>query len=273
MAWLAAGIAAVAGFVAVEARSPVAMAPLSLFRSRDFSGVNLLTFCLYFALGSSSFFLPFELIRVHGYSASGAGASLLPLSLMMGGLSQAAGRLGDRIGPRIPLIMGPVIVAIGLLLLARAAPDDNYWTGFFPATIVLAIGLTITVAPLTTVAMSSAGDDRAGTASGINIAVARIAALIAVATLSLAFMARFDQALAGAADGIAPADLPPAGSGLAVVPGDAPGMLRAAEVAALNAAFVRVMMVAAALALFGAAVSIVTISGSRRPRAAALAAD
>ncbi len=274
LAWLAAGILALVGFILVEARSPAAMAPLSLFRSRDFSGVNLLTFCLYFALGGAGFFLPFELIRVHGYSASGAGASLLPLSLTLGGLSGAAGRLSDRIGPRIPLTLGPVIAAAGLLMLAWAAPGGNYWTGFFPATMVLAVGLTVTVAPLTTVAMSAVGDDRAGTASGVNIAVARIAGLIAVATLSLVFLARFDGTLAAIAPslGLSTADLPPPGSGFAVVPRDAGG-LRTAEIGAFNAAFVRVMLVSAVLALLGALASAATISRPRPAAAAAMAAD
>jgi EmrB/QacA subfamily drug resistance transporter len=271
LAWLAAGIAALIGFVVVEARSPAAMAPVSLFRSRDFSGVNLLTLCLYFALGGAMFFLPFELIRVHLYSAGAAGASLLPMSLMLGGLSRSAGRLSDRIGPRIPLTIGPLTIAAGLLLLARAAAGDNYWTGFFPATVVLAIGLTVTVVPLTTVAMSAVGDDYAGTASGINIAIARIATLVAVAILSLVFLARFDGAIAASA--ILPADRPAPGSGFTIIPHDATDALQVAEIAALNAAYVRVMLVSAAFALLGGLVAAVTISGRHTVRAAVVAID
>jgi hypothetical protein len=237
LGWLAAGIAALAGFVAVEARSANAMAPLSLFRSRDFGGVNLLTLCLYFSMGGVAFFLPFELIRVHGYSASEAGASLLPLSLLLGGLSRFAGQVSDRIGPRIPLTVGPVVAACGLALLAWAGSRGDYWAGF----------------------LSSAGGERAGTASGVNIAVARVGGLLAVAVLSLVFLARFDAVLAGAsAQG-----LPPPGGGLTVDPRDASGATRAAEIFALNAAYVRVMLWAAAAALLGAAAALTLVG--RRP--------
>jgi Na+/melibiose symporter-like transporter len=263
LGWIAVGLAALAGFAAVEARSDRAMAPLSLFRSRDFSGVNLLTLCLYFSMGGVAFFLPFELIRVHGYTASQAGASLLPVSLLLGGLSQRAGRLSDEVGPRIPLTLGPLIAAAGLVLLAWAGARDAYWTSFFPATLVLAVGMTITVAPLTNVAMSSVGGERAGVASGVNIAVARVAGLLAVAALGLVFAARFDGALATAARqlGIPAELLPLSGTGLAVDPRVVAGAVRDAEIQALDAAYVRVMLCAAATALLGAVAAGTTIGG------------
>jgi EmrB/QacA subfamily drug resistance transporter len=267
LGWLAAGVLALAGFVAVEALSPNAMAPLSLFRARDFSGVNLLTLCLYFSLGGVAFFLPFELIRAHGYSASAAGASLLPVSLMLGGLSRRAGRISDRLGARIPLTVGPLIAAVGLVMLAWAGGRADYWTSFFPATLALAVGMTITVAPLTNLAMSSVEIGRAGTASGVNIAVARVAGLLAVAMLSLVFLARFDGALGGASAilGVPAADLPAPGGGLTVDPEAARGPLRLAEMRAINAAYVRVMLCAAAVTLLGALAAWTIIS--RRTRA------
>jgi EmrB/QacA subfamily drug resistance transporter len=239
---LAIGVASLSGFLVVEARSATAMAPLSLFRSRDFSGANLLTLLLYFALGGALFFLPFELIRAQGYAASAAGAALLPLSVIMGGFSGAAGRLSDRIGPRVPLTLGPLIAAGGLLLLAAAESARSYWTGVFPAMLVVATGMTLAVAPLTTTVMSAVGERHAGVASGVNNALARVAGLLSIALLSLVFLHRFDVATAGTL---------PAGSGLSVVPIAAPEPLRSVEIAAFDKAFTVVMRAAAAAAAAG----------------------
>ena len=184
---LALGVAALVLFVMVEARSRAPMVPLGLFRSRDFSGANLVTLLLYFALGGALFFLRFNLIRAHGYSATAAGASLLPFSILMGALSPAAGALATRFGARVMLTTGPALAALGLALLAMGAATADYWRGTFPAITVLGLGMTIAVAPLTSTVMGAVPTAQAGAASGINNAVARLASLLAVAMLGLLF--------------------------------------------------------------------------------------
>jgi EmrB/QacA subfamily drug resistance transporter len=250
LAPILAGLLALAAFVVVERRSPAAMAPLAIFKSRDFVAANVLTLFLYFALGGLMFFLPFELIRVHGYAASQSGATLLPFALVMGGLSGAAGRLADRAGPRLPLTLGPLVAAAGFAALAWAGSTSNYWTGFLPATLVLAAGMVLSVAPLTAVVMSAVAPGHAGTASGINNAVARIAGLLAVAVMSLVFLARFDAAIATRLAGSAAPleNRPPRGAGLTVKPEET-GSLAAAERGALDDAYVAVMLAGAGCAL------------------------
>ena len=180
---LAGGVALLAWFGVVEARHPAPMVPLRLFRSRQFSGANGLTLLLYFALTGVLFFLPFMLIGVHGYSATAAGAALLPLSLLLGGLSGAVGRLAGRVGARPLLVAGPVLAGVGFALLGLRAGDAGYWTGVLPGMLALAAGMTLAVAPLTTAVMAAAPEGQAGAASGINNAVARIAGLLAVSVL------------------------------------------------------------------------------------------
>lgn len=191
---LALGIVALVLFVVVEARSRAPMVPLGLFRSRDFSGANLVTLLLYFALGGALFFLPFNLIRAHGYSATAAGASLLPFSILMGALSPTAGALATRFGARVMLTVGPTLAALGLALLAVGATTGGYWRGTFPGITVLGLGMTIAVAPLTSTVMGAVRAAQAGVASGVNNAVARMASLLAVAVLGLLFRAPADAA-------------------------------------------------------------------------------
>jgi EmrB/QacA subfamily drug resistance transporter len=192
------GAAFLISFVVVEARSgDRAMMPLSLYRSRNFSGTNALTLLLYFALGGALYFLPFGLIRLGGYSATQAGAALLPFALIMGFGASFAGRLSDRFGPRLSLTAGPLIAACGLVLLAFADLGKSYWAGVFPAIGVLAIGMTITVPPLTSTVMGSVGKAHAGIASGVNNAVARVAGLFAVAALGAVLFASFSHHLGG----------------------------------------------------------------------------
>jgi EmrB/QacA subfamily drug resistance transporter len=198
IAALAAGALALAGFLVAEARQKHPMVPLGLFRSSDFSGTNLLTLFLYFALSGALFFLPFQLIRVEGWPATRAGAALLPFSAVMGLGSGLAGRLGERIGPRWPLTLGPILAGAGLAGMALAT-GRPYWTFLFPATLLLGVGMTIAVAPLTTTVMAAVPDGHAGTASGVNSAVARVAGLLAVAVLTLVFTAA-GGTLDGAAD-------------------------------------------------------------------------
>jgi EmrB/QacA subfamily drug resistance transporter len=197
LAALAAGAAFLLGFVAIEARlHERAMMPLSLYRSRDFSATNALTLLLYFALGGALYYLPFGLIRLGGYSATQAGAALLPFALIMGFGASFAGAIADRFGPRLSLTAGPLIAACGLAQLAFANLGNSYWTGVFPAICVLAIGMTVTVPPLTSTVMASVGEGHAGIASGVNNAVARVAGLFAVAALGAVLFASFSYHLA-----------------------------------------------------------------------------
>ncbi|MFB9267297.1 MFS transporter [Bradyrhizobium erythrophlei] len=185
-------------FVAIEARARAgAMMPLSLYRSREFSGTNALTLLLYFALSGALYFLPFGLIRLGGYSATQAGAALLPFALIMGSSASLAGGLADRFGPRLSLTMGPIIAACGLALLGLVDLAGSYWAGAFPAICILALGMTVTVPPLTSTVMTSAGDAHAGVASGVNNAVARVAGLLAVAALGAVLSASFSNHLSG----------------------------------------------------------------------------
>jgi predicted MFS family arabinose efflux permease len=199
LATLGGGVVLLLTFVVIEARSGErAMMPLSLYRSRNFSGTNALTLLLYFALGGALYFLPFGLIRLGNYSATQAGAALLPFALIMGFGASFAGTLSDRFGPRLSLTTGPAIAACGLTLLAFARFGASYWVSVFPSICVLAIGMTVTVPPLTSTVMDSVGDARAGIASGVNNAVARVAGLLAVAALNAVLFASFSHHLAGA---------------------------------------------------------------------------
>jgi MFS family permease len=193
------GFGCVIGFAIVEARVASPMVPLTLFRSRSFGGANLLTLFLYAAVGVFFFLLPLNLIQVQGYSATAAGAAMLPFILLMFLLSRWAGGLVARYGPRVPLLIGPLIAALGFILFAVPSVGDSYWREFFPAAVVLGFGMTVTVAPLTTVVMNSVDQDRAGTASGINNAIARVAGVLAIAALGIvmvdAFGFRMDRSL------------------------------------------------------------------------------
>jgi predicted MFS family arabinose efflux permease len=176
------------------------MLPTSLLRSPNFAGANLLTLLVYAALGGGLYFLPLNLIQVQGYTAAKAGAALLPFIAIMVVLSRWAGTLVDRFGPRPPLLAGPLITAGGFALLAVPGVGGSYWRAFFPGIACLGLGMALTVAPLTTTVMNSAGSALAGLASGVNNAVSRIGALLAIAVLGLvmsgAFNSRLDQKLA-----------------------------------------------------------------------------
>ena len=182
---LTASVLLLIAFVVTERASTHPMMPISLFRSWTFTGVNVLTLCLYAALGAVTFVLPFTLIQTRGYTVVGATAALLPFVVVMATLSRAAGWLLDRYGPRLPLSLGPAIAAVGFLLLARASRPGSYWTMVFPAVLVMSLGMAVSVAPLTTTVMSAVSEGHAGVASGINNATSRVAILLAVAGAGL----------------------------------------------------------------------------------------
>ena len=180
------GALALAGFVAVEARAGHPMIPLEIFRIRLFSAANAMTFIVYAALAAALFLLPIQLQVVAGYSPIEAGSALIPMTIVMLLLSSWAGRLAQRIGPRLPMGLGPIVAGGGLALLARVGPDASYVADVLPAVLVFGLGLAVTVAPLNVTVLGAAGEERAGIASAINNAVARVAGLIAVAVIPLA---------------------------------------------------------------------------------------
>jgi EmrB/QacA subfamily drug resistance transporter len=209
---LAGGIVVLAIFVWHEGRSPAPMMPLGLFRSAAFSGVNALTLLLYGALGGAFFLLPFALISVHGYSATLAGAVFLPFTAIMAGLSRWSGGLLDRFGARLPLVGGPVLVAVGFVLFALAGPETSYAMAFLLPVSIVGLGMAVTVAPLTGTVIAAVPGHQTGVASGINNAVSSVASLFAIAAfgalalhgslaegIRLAMLVAAGLALAGAA--------------------------------------------------------------------------
>jgi EmrB/QacA subfamily drug resistance transporter len=263
------GVAALVAFVLWQNRVSHPLIPLELFRSATFSGGNLLTFFLYIALQSVFFFLPINLIQVQGYPESLAGLTILPFIILLTVLSPWAGTLVDKIGPRLPLIVGPFLAGCGMILLGMAGltggPAD-YWLRFFPGVTLVGVGMGLTVAPLTTAVMKAAPDERAGAASGINNAVANTAGVLAVAILGALALSVFAGLLGAAA-----AELPlseaarvalqvEAGklAGAAVPPiigTELAGRVQSAIDLAFADTFRVVMWVAGGLAWFGALIS------------------
>jgi len=264
-------------FLYVEMRVASPMLPLGLFRERNFAGANMLTLLLYAALGGSLFFLPLNLIQVQGYGATVAGAALLPFIAIMFVLSRWAGGLVERFGSKLPLMVGPVIAAVGFAMFALPSIASSYWAAFFPAVCMLGLGMSITVAPLTTTVMNAVGKELSGTASGINNAVSRAAALLAIALFGLvltsAFNARLDGELgnlhASAKLASAIAEQRPKLAGM-VIPGDYPeaDALKRAVKLSFVSGFRWVMLVSAVLALLSAISAGIFIRGKEIMREA-----
>jgi EmrB/QacA subfamily drug resistance transporter len=266
---------ALAAFALLESRVPSPMLPPRVFRSRNFTGANVLTLLLYAALGGGLFFLPLDLIQVHGYSATAAGAALLPLVIIMFVLSGWAGGLVDRYGARLPLVVGPSIAAAGFALFAVSGVGGSYWTTFFPPIVVLGLGMGVCVAPLTTTVMNALDTSLAGVASGINNAMSRVAGLLAIALFGIVMNYVFCTHLQQHLDAIA---LPPdvlhaitaerAKLGAMQIPQTLDPTLRKALQEAVAESFVAgfrcVMSISALLALASAGIAWLMITGKRR---------
>jgi EmrB/QacA subfamily drug resistance transporter len=264
-------------FVMVERHSPRPMMPLDVFTSLTFSGVNILTLLLYGALGGAMFFMPFLLIQVHGYTATEAGGAFLPFTIVLALLSKWGGGLVDRFGARLPLIIGPAMVAIGFFLWGLPGIGGSYWTTFFPASLVMGFGMAITVAPLTTTVLNSVAQHQTGVASGINNAVAQVAGLLLIAilgTVGIATLNRsLDQRLASSSAGPEVhkiVDLARHGFVMPGMPPNTPAQIQAAAHELIADSFLdtirRVMLIGAALSLASAAAAAFTIRTSPASR-------
>ncbi|GAB2888801.1 MFS transporter [Streptomyces mayteni] len=228
------GVAALVAFVWWERRTPRPMLPLGVFRSRLFTTTNLVTLCLYAAIGGAFFLLPTQLQNGLGYDALQAGVATLPMTLLLTALSGPAGALAQRIGPRVPMTVGPLVAACGLVLLHRVHPGGSYLTDILPAVVVLGLGLSLFVAPLTATVLASLPVRRAGVASGVNNAAARVAQLFAVAALPLAVGLSTDQYR---------------------------------NASAVDTAFGKAVLICAGLMVVGGLVSLVTVPGRLTPAA------
>lgn len=227
----AVGVLALVVFVVTQHRSAHPMVPPELFSSRVFSSTNALTFVVYGAMSAMGLLLVLQLQVVSGYGALAAGMASMPMTVLMLLFSSRAGALATRIGPRIPLTVGPVLTAIGTLMLLAVGPDGSYWTTVLPGVVVFGVGLTVLVAPLTATVLAAAPDRHAGVASGVNNAVARTGSLLAVAAL-------------------------PAAVGLSGADYDSP--------AAMNDGYLAGMVVCAVLLALGGLVALVGLAGTRR---------
>jgi EmrB/QacA subfamily drug resistance transporter len=272
LAALALGIVALAAFIFAERRHESPMLPLRMLRHREFGGANLLTLLLYAALGGGLFFMPLNLIQVQGLSATAAGAALLPFIAIMFALSRWAGGLVTRHGSRMPLIVGPSIAAAGFVLLVLPGASAGYFRGFLPGIAVLGLGMAISIAPLTTTVMNAVEPESAGTASGINNAMSRVAGLLAIAVFGWLMASVFEPRLQESLreDGIAP-DIANAVwaqrdklAAIEVPAASGDNAARAAVKDAFVAGYRVIMGVSAGLALASAAIAAVFLRGRRK---------
>jgi EmrB/QacA subfamily drug resistance transporter len=276
IASLAVGVGGLVAFVWLESRLAEPMMSLKVFKSKSFSGANALTFLLYGALGGSLFFLPFNLIQVQGYSATAAGAAWLPFIIIIAVLARWAGALIQKFGAKLPLVVGPAISAAGFALFMVPGIGGSYWTTFFPAILVLGLGMAISVAPLVTVVMGSVEQENAGMASGVNNAISRTASLLALAVFGVALLAIFNTSLDNRLDAIS---VPPSVelaleeqrenlAGAELPSGIDPTLARSLE-RAIDEAFVEsfrwVMLIGALLALTASIVAMFSIENPRKP--------
>jgi predicted MFS family arabinose efflux permease len=196
LAILVLGLISLSAFVLVEQHARDPMVPPTLFHSKSFTGVNLVTLLFYMALTGSLFFLPFLMMQVHGYSAFVAGSVFLPFVAMALLIGRFSGRISTRFGARVPLIVASLALAAGLLLFALPGADHgSYWTAFFPAMVVQGFGMALAITPMTTAALGSVEGEHSGMASGVNNAVTRVAGLLAVAVLGAFIYGAFSLSL------------------------------------------------------------------------------
>jgi MFS family permease len=273
---LALGVGSLVAFVVWERRTEEPMMPLSMFQSRNFSGANLLTLLLYAGLGGALYFLPFLLIQVHQYSATAAGSSFLPFTIITFLMSRWAGGLITRYGARLPLTIGPIVAAGGFILFAVPGAEGTYWTTFFPAIVVLGVGMSLVIAPLTTTAMSSVSGRHSGLASGVNNAVSRTAGLLAIPVLGIFVFLIFSGSLD---ERVQDLDLPPKAQqqleaekvnlGGAEAPPGVGGKTREQVETAIERSFLDAfrlaMYIAAGSALASAVAAAIMIEGKDRP--------
>src|SRR5215211_3742493 len=271
------GALALVAFLVVERRTHEPMMPLTLFRSRNFSGANLLTLQLYAGLGGALYYFPFALIQVHGYSATAAGSAFVPFVVITFLMSRWAGGLVTRYGARLPLVIGPIIAAAGFALFAIPGTGGSYWTTFFPAVVILGLGMSFVIAPLTTTAMNSEEGRHSGLASGVNNAVSRSAGLLAIPILGIFVFLAFSTALDAqtmdldlSSQARQQLEAEKADLGAAEVPDGVSGQTAASVKRAVAESFVagfRVAMVASAiLALASAAAAALLIEGKGSAR-------
>ena len=250
---IGAGLVLIGVFVAWERRHPEPMMDIALFRERSFSGANIATFFLYFALSAILFYLPMLMITAWGLAESVAGFVFLPMSALLALLSGPVGKLSDRIGPRLPMAGGSAVVAVsfaGLALMSEAGAHA-FWLGVFPLMVLLGLGMSLVVSPLSVAVMTAIDDEDTGAASGINNAVARIAGLVAVAALGTVVALRYGAVIEVAGAGGLPEFGEPAGSGLSAE-------MEAARVLASDKAFAAAAWISAACCLIAAGVAWIT---------------
>ncbi len=273
---LAIGAGALAAFVILEGRGREPMMPLDLFGSRNFTGANTFTLLFYFALGGTLFFLPFNLTQVQGYSATAAGAAILPAILLVSLLSRYVGGLTDRYGARLVLVVGSAIAAVGFALFTVPGVESgSYWTSFFPAAVVLGVGLSAQASAVTTVALNSVDAGRSGLASAINNAFSQTAGLLAVAVLGVLMFVTFSGSLDARLQAL---DLPPEAVhqleaekiklGAAEIPNGVEAASVAAVERAIDEAFIsgyRAIMLVAAGAALASALSAALLIEGREP--------